>query len=102
MDRLAKLIAETTAVRELKGALRVKLSEEGMATETIGVVLQVTPRAVRQWRKRYKREGGEGVHVRDRGSESYLRGEQRREIEERLGSQEPSTGDEGRDELEAR
>ena len=102
MDRLAKLIEETTDVRELKRALSVKLSEEGMATEAIGAVLQVTPRAVRQWRKRYKREGVEGLHVRYRGSESYLRVEQRREIEEWLGSQETITVDEVRDEIEAR
>ena len=102
MDRLAKLIEETTDVRELKRALSVKLSEEGMATEAIGAVLQVTPRAVRQWRKRYKREGVEGLHVRYRGSESYLSVEQRREIEEWLGSQETITVDEVRDEIEAR
>jgi transposase len=102
MDRLAKLIEETTDVRELKRALSVKLSEEGMATEAIGAVLQVTPRAVRQWRKRSKREGVEGGHVRYRGSESYLSVAQRLAIEEWLGSQEPSTVDEVRGESEAR
>jgi putative transposase len=102
MDRLAKLIEETTDVRELKRALSVKLSEEGMATEAIGTVLQVTPRAVRQWRQRYKRDGVEGLQVRYRGSESYLRVEQRREIEEWLGSQETITVDAVRDEIEAR
>jgi putative transposase len=102
MDRLAKLIEETTDVRELKRALSVKLSEEGMATEAIGAVLQVTPRAVRQWRQRYKRDGVEGLQVRYRGSESYLRVEQRREIEEWLGSQETITVDAVRDEIEAR
>ncbi len=60
MDRLAQLIEETTDVRELKRAVRVKLGEKGMATEAIGAVLQVTPRAVRKWRRRYEREGGEG------------------------------------------
>ena len=52
MDKLAKLIEETTDVRVLRRALSVKLSEEGMTTEAIGAVLQVTPRVVRQWRKR--------------------------------------------------
>ena len=102
MDRLAKLIEEMTEVRELKRALSVKLSAEGMAMEAIGAVLQVTPRAVRQWRKRDKREGVEGLHVRYRGNESYLRVGQRREIEEWLGSQETITVDEVRDEIEAR
>jgi transposase len=39
MDRLAKLIEETTDVRELKRALSGKLGKEGMATEAIGAVL---------------------------------------------------------------
>ena len=102
MDRLARLIEETTDVRELKRALSVKLGEEGMSTEAIGVVLQVTPRAVRKWRKRYEREGVDGLQVRYRGSESYLSIEQRQEIEEWLGSQETITVDEVRDEIEAR
>ena len=37
MNRLAQLLEETTDVRELKRAVSVKLSEEGMATEAEGV-----------------------------------------------------------------
>jgi putative transposase len=102
MGELAKLIEETTDVRELKRALSVKLGEEGMATEAIGAVLQVTPRVVRKWRKRYEREGVDGLHVRYRGSESYLSVEQRQEIEDWLGSQATITVAEVRDEIEAR
>jgi transposase len=101
LDRLAQLIEETTDVRELKRAVSVKLGAEGMATEAIGAILQVTPRAVRTWR-RYEREGGEGLQVRYRGSESYLSGEQRQEMEDWLGAQETITVEEVRDELEAR
>ena len=72
IDRLAQLIEGTTDVRELKRAVSVKLGEQGMPTEAIGAVLQVTPRAVRKWRWRYEREGVEGLEVRNRGSESYL------------------------------
>jgi putative transposase len=102
MDKLAQLIEETTDVRELKRAVSVKLGEKGMATEAIGAVLQVTPRAVRKWRRRYEREGGEGLEVRNRGSESYLSVEQRQEIEDWLGAQETITVEEVRDEIEAR
>ena len=102
MDRLGKLIEETTDVRELKRAVSVKLSEGGMATEAVGEVLHVTPRAVRAWRKRYEREGVEGLRVRYRGSESYLRVEQRQDIEEWLGARETITLEEVRDEIEAR
>ena len=102
MDRLAQLIEETTDVRELKRAVSVKLGEEGMATEAIGAVLQVTPRAVRKWRRRYEQEGVAGLVVRNRGSESYLSVEQRQEIEDWLGAQETLTVEEVRDEIEAR
>ena len=102
MDRLAQLIEETRDVRELKRALSVKLGEAGMATDVISEVLQVTPRVVRKWRQRYEREGVEGLHVRYRGSESYLSVEQRQERENWLGTQETITVDEVRDEIEAR
>jgi putative transposase len=102
MDRLGQLIEETTDVRELKRALSVKLREGGMATEAVGEVLQVTPRAVRAWCQRYEREGVEGLRVRYRGSESYLSVEQRQEMEDWLGAQETITVDEVRDEIEAR
>jgi hypothetical protein len=52
MDRLAQLIEETTDVREWKRAVSVTLGEQGRATEAVGEVLQVTPRAVRKWRRR--------------------------------------------------
>jgi putative transposase len=102
MDRLAQLIEETTDVRELKRAVSVTLSEGGMETEAIGAVLQVTPRAVRKWRRRYEREGVDGLQVRYRGSESYLSVEQRQELEDWLGGQETLTLEEVRDEMEAR
>jgi putative transposase len=102
MDRLGKLIEETTDGREWKRAVSVKLSEGGMATESVGEVLHVTPRAVRAWRKRYEREGVEGLRVRYRGSESDLSVEQRHDIEAWLGARETITLEEVRDEIEAR
>jgi putative transposase len=102
MDKLAQLIEETTDVRELKRAVSVKLGEGGMATEAVGAVLQVTPRAVRAWRQRYERDGVEGLRVRYRGSESYLSVEQQQELEDWLGAQETLTLEEVRDEIEAR
>ena len=101
MDRLAQLIEETTDVRELKRAVSVKLGEEGMATAAIGAVLQVTPRAVRKWRRRYEREGVEGLEVRNRGSESYLSVAQRQEMEDWLGAQETLTVEESMKRLKA-
>ena len=60
MDRLAQLIEETTDVRELKRCRECETGRGGMATEAIGEVLQVTPRAVRKWRRRYERAGVKG------------------------------------------
>ena len=102
MDRLAQLIEETTDVRELKRAVSVKLGAGGMAAEAIGAVLQVTPRAVRKWQRRYEREGVAGLQVRNRGSESYLGVEQRHELDAWLEAQETITVEAVRDEIEAR
>ena len=102
MDRLAQLIEETTDVRELKRAVSVKLGVGGMAAEAVGAVLQVTPRAVRKWQRRYEREGVAGLEVRNRGSESYLGVEQRHELDAWLEAQETITVEAVRDEIEAR
>jgi len=102
MDKLTKLIEETTDVRELKRALSVKLREGGMPTEAVGEVLHLPPRTVRAWYQRYEREGVEGLRLQYRGSESYLSVEQRQEIEDWLGAQETITVEEVRDEIEAR
>lgn len=102
MDQLAQLIEETTDVRELKRAVSVKLGVGGMAAEAVGAVLQVTPRAVRKWQRRYEREGVAGLQVRNRGSESYLGVEQRHELDAWLEAQETLTLEAVRDEIEAR
>jgi putative transposase len=102
MDELTQFIEETSDVRELKRAVSVKLREGGMSTEAVGEVLNVPPRTVRAWSQQYERDGVEGLRVKYRGSESYLRVEQRREIEDWLGAQETITVEEVRDELEAR
>ena len=102
MNSLAQMIEETTEVRELKRALSVKLGEGGMATGAIGEVLQVTPRSVRKWQRRYEREGVEALRVRYRGSKSYLSVEQRHALEDWLGARETVALEEVRDEIEAR
>lgn len=102
MDSLVQMVEETQDARELKRALSVKRVLGGMATVEIGELLHVTPRYVRKWRGRYEREGVGALRVGYRGSESYLRGEQRQELEDWLGAQETVTVEEVRDEIEAR
>jgi transposase len=65
-----------------------------MATAEIGELLHVTPRYVRKWRGRYEREGVGALRVGYGGSESYLRGEQRQELEDWVGAQETVTVEE--------
>ena len=72
-----------------------------MATAAIGELLHVTPQYVRKWQGRYEREGVEALRVGYRGSESYLRGEQRQEVEEWIGTHETVTVEEVRDYIEA-
>jgi hypothetical protein len=86
----------------LKRAVSVQLGERGRATEAGGEGLQVTPRAVRKGRRREEPEGGAGLEGRHRGSESYLRVEQRQEMADWVGAQETIPREEGRAESAAR
>jgi transposase len=97
MSRLAELIEETKDARELKRALSVKMVQSGMATTQVGELLQVTPQYVRKWQGRYELGGVEALRMGYRGSEGYLSGEQRQEVEEWIGTHETVSVEEVRD-----
>jgi transposase len=97
MSRLAELSEETKDARELKRALSGKMVQSGMAATQVGELLQVTPQYVRKWQRRYETEGGEALRMGYRGSEGYLRGEQRQEVEEWIGTHETVRVEEVRD-----
>lgn len=88
MSRLAELIKETKDARELKRALSVKMVLSGIAVAQVGELLHVTPQYVRKWQRRYELGGVEVLRVGYRGSESYLSGEQRQEVEAWIGTHE--------------
>src|SRR5687767_6568451 len=100
MSRLAELIEETRDVRELKRALSVKMRQSGIGVAQVGELLQVTAQYVRKWQRRYEAGGVEAFRVGYRGSESYLRGEQRQEVEEWSGTHETVSVEEVRDYIE--
>jgi putative transposase len=100
MNKLAELIEETRDARELKRALSVNMGQSGIAAAQVGELLQVTPQCVRKWQRRYEGEGVEGLRVGYRGSESYLSGKQRQEVEEWIGTHETVGVEEVRDYIE--
>lgn len=100
MSRLAELIEETKDARELKRALSVKMVQSGMAATQVGELLHVTPQYVRKWQGRYESGGVEALRMGYRGSESYLREEQRQEVEEWIGTHETVSVEEVRDYIE--
>lgn len=100
MSRLAELIEGTKDARELKRALSVKMVQSGMAATQVGELLQVTPQYVRKWQGRYEAGGVEALRMGYRGSESYLREEQRQEVEEWIGTHETVSVEEVRDYIE--
>jgi transposase len=97
MSKLAKLIEETKDARALKRALSVKMGQSGIAAAQVGELLNVTPQYVRKWQRRYESEGVEALRVGYRGSESYLSGEQRQEVEEWIGTHATVSVEEVRD-----
>lgn len=97
MSRLAELIEETKDARELKRALSVKMRQSGIGVAQVGELLEVTAPYVRKWQRRYEAGGVEALRVGYRGSESYLRGEQRQEVEEGIGTHETVSVEEVRD-----
>lgn len=99
MSRLAELIEETKAARELKRALSVKMVQSGMAATQVGELLQVTPQYVRKWQGRYELGGVEALRMGYRGSEGYLSGEQQQEVEEWIGTHETVSVEEVRDHM---
>lgn len=101
MSSLAELIEETKEARELKRALSVKMALNGMGATQVGELLHGTPQYVRKWTGRYETEGVSALRLGYRGSESYLRVEQRQEIEDWIGTHETVRVEEGRDSIEA-
>jgi putative transposase len=102
MRDLDELINEAMDGREVKRAVSVKMGQQGFSTAQICQVLNVSPQYVSKWKGQYEAEGATALRLRYRGSESYLRAEQRQEIEDWIGEHETLTVEAVRDYLEER
>lgn len=80
MRDLDELINEAIDGREVKRAVSVKMSQQGFSAAQICQVLNVSPQYVSKWKGQYEAEGVAALRLGYRGSEGYLREEQRQEI----------------------
>lgn len=80
MQNPEDIINKSEDVRELKRALAVNMSEEGMKVSDICRGLKVSVPYVSKRKIIYEREGAEGLLLKYKGRESYLSTESREEI----------------------
>lgn len=74
---LTDFLNEVTDIREYKRAMAMQMLHEGIATDIIVNVLQVSKPFLSKWKRMVKEEGVAGLKLRYRGSKGYLTGEQR-------------------------
>ena len=80
MQDVDESINEAQEAREVKRAVSVKMSAQGVSPAQIGQVLNVSWQYVSKWKGLYEVEGGEARRLGYRGSESYVPEEQRQAI----------------------
>jgi transposase len=100
MRDLDELINEAMDGREVKRAVSVKMGQQGFRTAQICQVLNVSPQYVSKWKGQYEAEGVAALRLGYRGSEGYLREEQRREILQWIEAHQTLTVEAVRDYLE--
>ena len=102
MHDIDEIINEATDAREVKRAVSVKMGHQGCSPAQIGQVLNVSLQYVSKWKGRYEAEGAAALRMKYRGSEGYLRVEEREEILHWLGAQETVSVEAVRDYVEER
>jgi len=88
MHDVDEIINEATDAREVKRAVSVKMGQQGFSPGQICQVLNVSLQYVSKWKGQYEAEGAGALRLRHRGSEGYLREEERHEIVQWIGVQE--------------
>ena len=96
------IINEATDAREVKRAVSVKMGQQGFSPAQICQVLNVSLQYVSKWKGQYEAEGAAALRLRHRGSEGYLREEERHEIVQWIGVQETVSVEAVRDYIEER
>jgi putative transposase len=102
MHDIDEIINEATDAREVKRAVSVKMGQQGFSPAQICQVLNVSLQYVSKWKGQYEAEGAAALRVRYRGSEGYLREEERQEILQWIGAQETVSVETVRDYVEER
>jgi putative transposase len=102
MQDLDGLINEATDAREVKRAVSVKMGQQGFSPAQICQVLNVSSQYVSKWKGQYEAEGAAALRLGYRGSEGYLREEDRQEIVQWIGAHETVSVEAVRDYVEDR
>ena len=102
MHDIDEVINEATDAREVKRAVSVKMGQQGFSAAQICQVLNVSLQYVSKWKGRYEAEGAAALRLKYRGSEGYLREEERAEILHWIGAQETVSVEAVRDYVEER
>ena len=102
MHDLDESINEGMDAREVKRAVSVKMGQQGVSPAQICQVLNVSLQYGSKWKGQYEAEGAAALRVKYRGSEGYLREEERDEIRQGIGKQETGSVEAVRDDVEER
>ena len=102
MHDVDEIINEATDAREMKRAVSVKMGQQGFSPAQICQVLNVSLQYVSKWKGQYEAEGGAALRLRHRGSEGYLREEERQAIIQWIGTHETVSVEAVRDYIEER
>ena len=102
MHDIDEMINDATDAREVKRAVSVKMGQQGLSPAQICQVLNVSLQYVSKWKGQSEAEGATVLRVKYRGSEGYLRAEERDEVLHWIGEQETVSVEAVRDYIEAR
>ena len=100
MHDIDEIINEATDAREVKRGVSVKMGAQGFSPAQICQVLNVSLQYVSKGKGQYEAGGGAVLRLGHRGSESYLREEERHEILQWIGSHETVSVEAVRDYVE--
>lgn len=102
MHDVDEIINEATDAREVKRAVRVKMGQQGFSPAQICQVLNVSLQYVSKWKGQYEMGGAAALGGRYRGSEGYLREEEREAIVQWIDAHETVSVEAVRDYIEER
>ncbi len=80
MDDIDEILNEARDAREVKRAVRVKMSAQGFSPAQICQVLNVSLPYVSKWKGRYEAGGGAVLRLGHRGREGYVGEEERQAL----------------------